>query len=43
MTTRTTTRKTLETDKVIGEMVAAPAVEQPGKAMDEVAAAGAFP
>ena len=35
----TTTRKTLETDKVIGEPVADPAVEQQGKTMDEAAAA----
>ena len=39
----TTTRKTLETDKVVGEPVADPAVEQQGKAMDEAAAAGALP
>ena len=31
----TTTRPTLEMDKVVGEPVAEPAVEQQGKAMDE--------
>ena len=35
----TTTRKTLETDKVVGEPVADPTVDQQGKAMDEVAPA----
>ena len=35
----TTTRTTLETDKVGGEPVADSAVEQQGKAMDEVALA----
>ena len=39
----TTTRKTLETDKVIGEPAADPAVEQLGKAIDEAAAACALP
>ena len=39
----TTTRKTLETDKFVGELVADPAVEQQGKAMDEAAVAGGFP
>ena len=41
MTTTTTT--TLETDKVVGGPVAGPAVEQQGRAMDEAAAAGAWP
>ena len=35
----TTTRKTLETDKVVGEPVAEPAVEQQGRGMDEAAPA----
>ena len=35
----TTTRTTLETDKVVSELVADPAVEQQGKAADEVAPA----
>ena len=35
----TTTRTILETDKVVGEPVADPAVEQQGKAMDEAAPA----
>ena len=35
----TTTRMTLETDKVVGELVPDPAVEQQGKAMDAVAPA----
>lgn len=35
----TTTRKTLETDKVVGEPVADLAVEQQGKALDEAAPA----
>ena len=39
----TTTRTTLETDNVVGEPVANPAVEQRGKAMSEAAAAGALP
>ena len=34
-----TTRKTLETDKIVGEPVADPAVEQQGNAMDETGAA----
>ena len=39
----TITRKTPETDKVVSEQLAAPAVEQPGKAMDEAAVADGFP
>ena len=39
----TTTRKALETDKVAGEPVADPAVEQQSNAMDEAAAVGALP
>ena len=39
----TTTRKTPETDKVVGDPAADPAVEQQGGAMDEAAPAGAWP